>query len=120
MCAVVGSLLCTHLYIRVPTQLIEDARGPHYCASLLTWIKQRSYDHAALIAQSSLTLSHIVFHLDGVSLRAWSISRSSEGEAHLEEMSELRAWAMVAEEKLYAHQTEFSRSEQDIPALDSL
>ncbi|RPD56337.1 hypothetical protein L227DRAFT_256585 [Lentinus tigrinus ALCF2SS1-6] len=74
LCDILRALPCTHLCVRVPVQLIEDARGPQYCASLLSQVKERLEDYATLVAQASPTLGIVAFHL-GVTLRAWSISR---------------------------------------------
>ncbi len=83
-------------------------------------MKQRLESYASSVAQASPSLSCVAFYLpEGVSLQAWSISRPGGDGPRLEEMSELEAWAMLAEEKLYVHQSDFSRSEEDIP-LESL
>ncbi len=82
-------------------------------------MKQRLESYASSVAQASPSLSCVAFYLEGVSLQAWGISRPGSDGPQLEEMSELKAWAVLAEEKLYAHQSDFSRSEEDIP-LESL
>ncbi|KAI0695867.1 hypothetical protein C8T65DRAFT_743814 [Cerioporus squamosus] len=118
LCGVLPNLLCTHLCVRVLRQAVEEARGTAYCASLPSSVKQQLKDYASSVAQASSTLCWVAFCLESVGLLAWGISRpDGVGRPQLEEMSEQGAWAVVTQEKLYAHQNEFSRSEKDIPAL---